>query len=293
MMSAKQAQTVSRRQPRHAQPPSRRWPRVPAAAPLLSWLLLVSLACLFGGCAATPTDGRQPSRAFAFPQDTFAFANELVWEYGWDANGRWHGRPRVPEAQYSHRCFVLARATKQFFLQAQFHPDAPPVDDLTYRRLVRAILDSSPIKSGPDTVDIPGYRNLHEFSTEQASLLKAEAGGPWKSYFQRGHWRMIFPFTRGSQLKTAHRFLQTIRKGRPAVAHLVCFPSLRINHAVVVFAAEEQDQEILFQLYDPNTPNQPETLVFNRITRTFQFPPTDYFPGGPVDVYEVYRSLCY
>jgi hypothetical protein len=252
---------------------------------------LIALLLFLQGCAARP----RADRPFTFGQDSFAYANELVWEYAWDSKGRWRGKPRSPPPEYSHHCFVVVRAAKQFFSHAVFDPEARPADDLTYRRLVRQVLASSPRTQSPleKRVRIPGYAHLHDFSAHHGSLLKAESGGAWLSYFQRGHWRMIFPFSRASQERTARRLIEAAAENRPAIAHVVCFPSLRINHAVLVFAATEQPATVTFHAYDPNSPDQSRILIFDRTTRTFQFPVTDYFPGGKVDVYEVYCSLCY
>jgi hypothetical protein len=256
-------------------------------------LLTVALVLLAQGCASHP----QPvaDRPFTFQRDTFAYANELVWEYAWDAEGRWRGQPRSPKPEYSHRCFVVVKAAKQFFWHADFDPDTMPADDLTYRRLVREVLNSSPrTPSSPEErIRIPGYPHLHAFSTAHERLLKAESGAAWQSYFQRGHWRMIFPFSRGSQEQTARDLIAATRKNQPAVAHVLCFPSLRINHAVLVFEARDESARVVFTVYDPNTPAQPAELIYDRPTRTFQFPATDYFPGGNVNVYEVYRGALY
>jgi hypothetical protein len=256
-------------------------------------LLLLALILMAQGCARNPRT--VADRPFRFQQDTFAYANELVWEYAWDAEGRWRGTPRTPQPEYSHRCFVVVRAAKQFFWHATFDPHALPVDDLTYRRLVRDVLDSSPrTPSAPDErIRIPGYAHLYDFSAAHGRLLKAEAGGAWQSYFQRGHWRMIFPFSRGSQEQTAQGLIAAVGQSQPAVAHVLCFPSLRINHAVLVFGAREEPTHIVFEVYDPNTPEHPVELIFDRSTRTFRFPATAYFPGGDVNLYEVYHHLLY
>jgi hypothetical protein len=189
----------------------------------------------------------------------------------------------------------VVRAAKQFFWHAEFRPDVRRADDLTYRRLVREVLRSNPRRPSPpnERIQIPGYRDLHEFSAEHGRLLKAESGGAWLSYVQRGHWRMIFPFSRRSQERTAQQWIEAVERNQPAVAHVHCFPSLRINHAVLVFAAREDPAEVVFQVYDPNTPEQPRELIFNRLTRTFNYPTTAYFPGGKVTVYEVYRNFWY
>ena len=39
---------------------------------------------------------------------------------------------------------MLVRAARQFFYHARFDPAAEPADDLTYRRLIRAVLAGHP-----------------------------------------------------------------------------------------------------------------------------------------------------
>ena len=91
----------------------------------------------------------------------------------------------------------------------------------------------------------------------------------------------------------AQRLLDSLRHHRPPVVHVVRFPQLSINHALLVFDATETAAEIRFAVYDPNNPLQPATLIFQRTERTFRFPASHYFAGGRVDVYEVYRNWLY
>jgi hypothetical protein len=261
------------------------------------WLCLggLLLGLLMAGCASPRLESDQASRPFAFEQDTFAYANELVWDYSYDENGRWRGRARNPKPDYTHHCFVMARSAKQFFLHAQFDPDAAVVDDLTYRRLVRSVLRSSPRRGRLEEtrVVIPGYSGLRDFSQEWGQVLREEGGGAWQSYWQRGHWRIVFPFSRRHQDRMARALVDSVEREGVAVVHLVQFPRLKINHAVVLFAAEPNDDGIEFGVYDPNAPEAPTRLSYDRVGRRFEFPFNAYYPGGPLDVYEIYRGICY
>jgi hypothetical protein len=147
--------------------------------------------------------------------------------------------------------------------------------------------------SESEKIVVPGYANLRDFSQDWESLLKDAGGGSWRSYVQRGHWRMILPFSRGHQAQTAETLLQEVQTNRAPVVHLVRFPQLTINHALLLFDAAETDREIRFTAYDPNDPQQPVLLTFQRASRRFEFPANDYFGGGKVDVYEVYRNVFY
>jgi hypothetical protein len=260
-----------------------------------AWLGGLFLALWVAGCA-TPGGGLGGAgRSFVFEEDTFSYANELVWEYGYDEQGRWRGRAREPKPAYTHHCFVVARSAKQFFLHARFDAEGAVVDDLTYRRLVQAVIGSSARRGRveEERVVIPGYANLRDFSEDWAGLLQSEKGGAWQSYWQRGHWRMVFPFSRRHQERVATGLLASLEREGVAVVHLVSFPSLRINHAVVVFEAEASDEGIVFGVYDPNAPEAPVRLTYGGEARRFEFPVNAYYPGGPLDVYEIYRGLCY
>ncbi len=253
--------------------------------------LLVLALC---GCATSRVEN-PARRPFDFQRDTFAYPNELVWEYFYDEHGKWSSHPRDPKPSYSHHCFVVARSARQFFEHARFDPDQPVADAATYRRLIHRVISRSGSHELAETnkVVIPGYADLRSFSHGQEALLKSECGGAWQSYFQRGHWRIMFPFSRHHQEKMAQRLADEIKDNRPPVVHVICFPSLSINHAILLFQAKETDSEIQFTVYDPNDPTKPESLTYDRATRTFHFPATTSFPGGRVDIYEVYYGWAY
>jgi hypothetical protein len=254
--------------------------------------LLLSLAA---GCTSS-SKHESFSRPFTFGHDTFAYANELVWEYEFDdASGKTTHHKRVPSPTYTHHCFVVARAAKQFFQIARFDPTQPRVDEKTYRQLVDRVMSISPreVPAEDRKVVIPGYTNLFTFSRDWGCLLQAECGGAWRSYFQRGHWRMIFPLSRSHQDRMAEQLLDSVHQNRPAVIHVVRFPSLAINHSVVVFDAKESPNEIEFEVYDPNDPVKPSPLTFDRAVQRFRLPRNGYFVGGRVDVYEIYHAWNY
>jgi hypothetical protein len=259
-------------------------------ARLLFCLWALALSC---GCAAH----RQftGSRPFAFEKDTMSYANELVWDYSFDAQGKWVHRRHEPAPDYTHHCFVVVRSARQFFQHATFDPARPVADDDTYRRLIRRVVSIDPSRVLPDNdkIIIPGYANLRDFSAAHEKLLKAECGGAWQSYFQRGHWRGVFPFSRSHQAATAETLLEDLKQNRPPVVHIVRFPRPLMNHSLLLFDAKPTEKEIVFIAYDPNKPESPKRLTFDRASRRFFFPANDYWPGGRADVYEIYRNWKY
>jgi hypothetical protein len=232
-------------------------------------------------------------RRFEFARDSFAFANELVWEYLPDAaTGKTVMVPRRPKPDYSHRCFALVRAVRQFFYHARFVADQPEASAEAGRRLVRAVMARSlrtPSKDREKIV-IPGHAGLREFSRAHEKAIKAECGGAWRSYFLRSHWRMVFPFSRAHQTRTAKSLAAALGKNHLPILHLVKFPALSINHAIILFGVTETRPGWEFDFYDPNNPVAPERLRFDRATRTFILPANACWLGGELDVSHICRS---
>ena len=269
----------------------------PRAQSFASWFssagaALVLVLALVCGCTTTHPPAVAPYRTFDFQKDTFSFPNELIWTYQYDTNGNWTTHRRDPRPNYAQHCFVLARSARQFFLNARFDASQPTADEATYRLLIRRVVSSNPRKALPEMekIVIPGYSDLRSFSRQQEELLKAGCGGGWQSYFQRGHWRMIFPFSRRHQATMAQQLLDDLERDPPLIVHLVRFPQLTINHAVVIFGSSQNEKEICFRAYDPNHTTQPSVITYDRTSRTFFLTANDYFPGGRVDVYEVYYN---
>lgn len=233
------------------------------------------------------------ARRFDFERDAFAFPNELVWEYRFDAAGR---QTRIvrrePAPRYAHHCFVLIRAARQFLYHARFEPAARAADDLTYRRLIRAVL-ARPARRASEPgqhVVIPGYAGLRELSAAREGVVKAACGGAWRSYVQPSHWRIVVPVSRAHQHRTAGELLESTEDNHAApLVHLLRFPSLAINHGMVVFQGVRTRAGAEFLAYDPNDPERPAHLVYDRARRTFSLPPNRYWRGGDLDVFEIFR----
>jgi hypothetical protein len=235
---------------------------------------------------------RTPHR-FDFMRDSFAFANELVWEYQMDAaTGKRIFGARNPKPEYAHRCFALARVTRQFFYHAWFAADQPVATDESYRQRVCAVIARNPRTSckSEERIIIPGFAGLREFSRAHEKLLKIECGGAWRSYFLRSHWRMIFPFSRAHQTRTAVALAAALKKNHLPIVHLVKFPALTINHAIILFGVTETGPGLEFESYDPNNSESPEQLTFDRTPQTFFLRANSCWPGGKLNVSHICRS---
>ena len=261
----------------------------------LTLLVLLVMALLGGGCASR----REPGtfvRRFEFGRDTFAYPNQLFWVYKIDpATGKTTTEWRDPPPDYAQHCFVMARTARQFFQHVRFDQDLPRADEATYRKLIRQVVARDPRHELGLTnkVIIPGFASLHDFSEAHEDLLKAECGSMWKSYFQRGHWRMIWHFSEKQQRRMLQQLIDSIENNRPPVVHLAHFPRLEINHALVFYDVHCTEEGWEFAAYDPNFHATPSRVIFREKEGRFYFPPQSYFRGGTVDVYEVYYRWNY
>jgi hypothetical protein len=232
-------------------------------------------------------------RRFVFERDTFSFANGLVWEYQFDpVTGKMSTHPRIPKPDYTHHCFVMVRAARQFLYHARFDEKAGLTDDATYHQLVRQVISRDPrrMAAPSDQIVIPGFPSLRAFSAARPQIIKKEGGGAWRSYVLRSHWRMIFPISREHQLLTASRLGRKLRDGSAAVIHLVKFPALTINHGMMLFDVAATDTGWKFSAYDPNDFQKPVVISFDKATRQFSMPGNGYFVGGNLDIIEIFAS---
>ena len=236
------------------------------------------------------------ARRFSFERDTFAFAHELVWKYHFDrVTGAMTTYKADPPPTYYHRCFVLVRATRLFLDYAKFAPELPPTDLPTYEKLVRQIIASNPRKKCADEnrLVIPGFDGLRSFSRAHEKLLKAHCGAAWESYFLRSHWRMIFKVYGRFQEKMAEKLKRSLQQRSVSLVHLFRFPRITINHGIVLYDFTESESRIEFEAYDPNLPEHPVKLVFDKKLRAFTFAPNIYWGGGRLSVMEIFCDFPY
>jgi hypothetical protein len=235
-------------------------------------------------------------RTFRFERDTFAFPHELVWQYHFDpVTGAMTTVRSNPPPTYYHRCFVMVRSTRQFFYHARFAPEQPVAEPEVYRRLIREVISRNPRRACVESerVMIPGYDGLRSFSRAHEPLLKAELGGPWQSYFLRSHWRMIFPVLPWHREKMAEKLKQSLPKRGLSLVHLFRFPHITINHGIVLYGLTESEQTMEFEAYDPNIPEHPVKLVYERERRVFTMAPSRYWGGGMLSVIEIFCDWPY
>jgi hypothetical protein len=233
-------------------------------------------------------------RPFNFDTDTFAFSNETVWNY---VNGSVQADSSYEQEHkrnYTRRCFVVTRAAVQFWKFARFDPQAQPLDSERLAGRIRQVTERSvwlPALSNKERIVFPGYPNLREISSASAGVFQANIGLGWPIYFRAGMMPIIAPVLRGIEAQLNDEIFADLQKKYPTIVWLYNFPSLNMNHAVIVFAGRQEGERYIYRVYDPNYANAPKTLSYDVARRTFFYQPTFYFKGGSVSARAVYRGL--
>jgi hypothetical protein len=256
---------------------------------LLSLLisLLAAPALRAGEPAAVPAP-----RPFRYATDTFAFANETVWNY---IDGAVHAdSPGAKKREYTRHCFVVTRAAVQFWKFARFDPDAKPISPGKLADRIRQVTARSvwlPALPDAQRIVFPGYASLREISAAQPGAFQANIGLGWPVYFRAGNMPIVVPMSSGTETQLNAEIFHDLQKNVPTIVWLYQFPSLKINHVVVIYAAHRDHGLYAYTVYDPNYSNGPKHLIFDSTARSFSYQPTFYFKGGPVTARAIYRGV--
>ena len=130
---------------------------------------------------------------------------------------------------------------------------------------------------------IPGYAGLRDLSAAREPMVKAACGGAWRSYVQHSHWRILVPVSREHQHRTVGELLKAVEEHGAPLVHLLRFPSLAINHGMVVFeGARTRDRRGVPRLR-PERPGAPGPPHVRPARRTFSLPANRYWRGGDAE----------
>jgi hypothetical protein len=261
---------------------------------MLQWVYYDRVIALLGlvAIAHVPNAEAAPTK-FNCRRDTFAFPNVTVFKYY-----RGIAFLRSPSEKdrklYTRRCFVMTRAAVQFYKFARFDPDGQPLEDGELARRIRAVTRRAPWRARlPDSqrVVFPAYANLHEMSKARTKLVQQNIGLGWPTYMRIGNFRMLYQHGRRYQEKTHANLDAALKRGDLFIGYLSTFPSLAINHSILVYARKpgRPDNNVEHYLaYDPNHPDGPRVLTWSATDRAFAYQKDSDFIGGFVRVYQIY-----
>lgn len=253
--------------------------------------------CRSYGCVAailiTATCARATIASnFNFERETFTFANSTVFEY---EKGKIVRRSNTKKSErYTRRCFVMSRAVQQFHKFARFDPRGRPLDDKELAARVRAVTRKQPWREAlpaEQRIVFPGYRDLRALSEARTRVLQKNIGLGWPTYLRPGNGRMFYKHDEEYQVQTQADLERALARGEFFVAYLSDYPTLHINHSVLVYGHKGRplkDGTVRYLTYDPNHPDGPRELKWSPKKRAFDFEKDEEFVGGFTRVYQVY-----
>jgi hypothetical protein len=246
---------------------------------LLIGVLLVATAC--GLTRATTAEATAGPEAFAFGADTFAFPNDI--------------RERHPGESdlYANYCFVLARGLRQFFQGARFDPEAPRVSHDEYVARVRRIVARppwAPALSPSERIVIPGYAHLRAFSANEERAVKEGLGGPVGTWLHWTNWRVAMPVTKARQADVAADIVRELGHERLVQLLVTNWPIPELNHSVVAYRFDDRADRVDFTIWDPNEPDAPGVITFDRLAQGFRATHVYATRPGPIRVFRMYYS---
>jgi len=253
-------------------------------------------AVCVGICLSISSTVVAAGRPFSFGRDTFAFANETVFEFhDGHAYPRHETGPTKPK-RFTNHCFVMSRSIIQFRKFARFDPALPPLEDEELAARIRKITSQRPWEPAfpeAERIVIPGYRDLRSLSEARTGIVQRNIGQGWTTYFRPGNWRILLPHGGAQQAKTHEALERSLERGEFFVAYLTNFPSsLNINHGVLVYAAKESGSDAArYLVYDSNHPDGPRTLEWSPGDSSFLYQRDTDFVGGRVVVWQVYGTF--
>ncbi|HEY0256359.1 MAG TPA: hypothetical protein VGC39_02865 [Candidatus Methylacidiphilales bacterium] len=227
-----------------------------------------------------------------YPDDTFEFKNETVWNYVGGSVEPDTDNAHVRE--YTRRCFVLSRAVVQFWKFARFDPTLPPLDADGLAQRIRQVTERSvwlPALAPQDRIVIPGYPNLREASAKMRYVFEANIGRGWPIYFRPGNGVIAMWVTRALEDRLNDEIYHDLQMNTPTILWVYRFPSLKMNHVVVVYSGTHDAAGYHYHVYDPNYRDRFSHLEYDPATRTFAFQKVYFFKGGPVTTRAIYRGL--
>lgn len=116
---------------------------------------------------------------------------------------------------------------------------------------------------------IPGYAHLRAFSASEEAAVKAGLGSPVGTWLHWTNWRVTLPVSRGHQAQIADEIVRELDGGRLVQLLVTNWPIPELNHTVVVFRANDRVDRVDFAIWDPNEPDVPGTVTFDRIAQRF------------------------
>jgi len=192
----------------------------------------------------------------------------------------------------------MTRAVLQFHKFARFDSHGVPLDDRALAECIRTVTRQPAWQEAWPAnrrIVFPGYASLRALSAARGRVLQDNIGIGWPTYFRLGNFRMVHEHSRSYQEQTHANLNAALARGEQFVVYLSTFPSLTINHAVLVYAPRPASARAArtkridhYAVYDPNHAKAPRELTWSPSEGAFAYQKDWDFVGGFVRVYQVY-----
>ena len=240
-----------------------------------------------------------PGPPLRFAADTFGFANQTVYIYPNGYAEKRHLKPGEKAPAFTLHCFAMCRSVEQFRKFARFDPSLPPPNDAKLDVLLRRVNRHAVWRAAlppEQRVVIPGYADLRALSEARPLSVQKHVGGGIWTYLRPGNWRMFSYWWNGpSEQARERRILDDLLDHNDVfIAYLTAYPSLSINHAVVLYGRRSRTADDVargqthYLVYDPNHPESPRDMIYDARKDTFSYQKDWDFVGGRVIVLRTY-----
>jgi hypothetical protein len=102
---------------------------------------------------------------------------------------------------------------------------------------------------------------------------------------------ITFWVSRAMEARLNGEIYHDLQMNTPTILWVYRFPSLKMDHVVVVYQGTKDAAGYHYRVYDPNYRDRYSNFDFDPKTRTFSYQTVYFFKGGPVTVRSIYRGL--
>ena len=193
-------------------------------------LLLVAFAVAFARADGAASE-------FRFDRDTFAFANQTVFEYHEGHASLRKSSPTKKEAYNSH-CFVMSRTALK---SKSLHVSSREVllDDASLATRIRAVTRQAawaePLPANQRIV-FSGYKDLKEMSKAHRELVQLSHRTWLAELLPSQQCSDDVSRRSGFQEQTHAQLNAALARGELFVAFLTTYPQFSINHSVLIYS---------------------------------------------------------
>ena len=149
---------------------------------------------------------------------------------------------KTKKRDYTRRCFVVTRAAVQFWKFARFDPDGrAALATINWPSASAQVTERSvwlPALPQRQRIVFPGYANLRDISAAEPGIFQANIGLGWPVYFRAGNMPIVVPVCRDTEARLNDEIFHDLQMNYPTIVWLYNFPSLNINHVVVIIAGK-------------------------------------------------------